>query len=359
MTIPSLSVFKKPKILLISLLVIVVAFLLALQLLKKARLPLEPIPPPPPLQTTHSTALAPNTNPLRGKFSSFPKSLSLYQIEPFIFNLQEATSLAQKLGFTQAPTLSPQTEKGQFYSWTTEESYLSVNSQVGTIDYGHYPRLLFPKISEAAPDSQRAQDAAQKFLKENRLEIPNTTLKLQKIAYLSPAGGYLKESTPDQSSLTALYYNLAVSDIKISSPNPEEKTLVFVFDTYLNLVSFNYLPPFKKLTPLSSYPLKTESQVLSELKDNFKIDFLAVQGKPYLTFTDYQTLTTITLVTVDLVYYSSVPQQNILQPVFAVKGEGTTKSGQTATTTTLVPAVSSEYLAAPQPSPLKSLFQTK
>ena len=355
MTIPNLSIFKKPKILIIFLLALLVAFLLVLKLLKKARPALPPISPPPLAQTRHSTSLTPNTDLLRGQFSSFPKSLSVYQIEPFAFSETQAVSFAQKLGFNQEPILSPQTTQGQFFNWDNGESYLSINSQTGAIDFGQYPQSLLKKDKGQAPSSQEAQNTATKFLKENQLEIPNASFILKQSTPLTPAGNYLKESSPDAAPFLALYYEIQVSNIKIFLNKPEETPLSFILDSDLNIISLNYLPPFKSLTSQTAYPLKTETQVLSELKENFKIDSLSISGKPYLTFNDYQRLTSLSLSTITLVYFPSSPQ-NSLQPIFLVKGEGLTKDGQKAETTTLLPAVASEYLtpSAPSPSPTQT-----
>jgi hypothetical protein len=354
MTIPTFSFLKKPKILLILLLATFVVSLSILRLLKRARPALQPISPPPPAQTSHSTALIPNTDLLRGKFSSFPKSLPVYQIGPFTFNEHQALALAQKLGFNQNPTISSLTNQGKLFNWGNEESYLSINSQTGAIDFGQYPRSLLKMAKGQAPSPKDAQNAATKFLKENQLEIPPASFVLKKSTLLAPTGSYLKESSPDNAPLLALYYEILVSDIKIFLNRPEETPLSFVFDSNLNIISFNYFPPFKSLAPPSAYPLKTEAQVLSELKENFKIDTLSISEKPYLVFEDYQNLSSVGLSSINLVYYSSPPAQTTLPPVFIIKGAGVTKENQKAETTTFLPAISSEYLTSPAPSPSSS-----
>ena len=354
MTIPSLSIFKKPKILLLLLLAAFAASLLFLKLLKKTHPVLQPISPPLPAQTSHSTSLTPNTDLLRGKFSSFPKNLPVYQTTLFAFSKPRALSFAQNLGFNQEPTLSPQTNQGQFFSWDSGKSYLSINSQTGAIDFGQYPRSLLKMVKGQAPSPQDAQNVATKFLKENQLEISPASFVFKKSTLLAPTGSYLKESSPDNASLLALYYEILISDIKIFLNRPEEAPLSFVFDSNLNVISFNYFPPFKSLAPHSAYPLKTETQVLSELKENFKIDSLSISEKPYLVFEDYQNLSSVSLSSVNLVYYSSPPAQTTLQPVFIIKGSGVTKENQKVETTTFLPAISSEYLTAPTPSPSSS-----
>ncbi len=366
MTIPSLTIFKKPKILLLLLLAAVTASLLFLKLLKKTHPVLQPISPPLPAQTSHSTSLVPNTDLLRGKFSSFPKNLPVYQITFFAFNETQAVSFAQKLGFNQKPTLSPQTNQGQFFNWDNGESYLSINSQTGAIDFGQRPQSLLKKAKGQAPSSQDAQNTIAKFLKENQLEIPNASFVLKQSTPLAPTGSYLKETSPDAAPFLALYYEIQVSGIKIFLNKPEETPLSFILGPDLNIISFNYLPPFKSLASQAGYPLKTEAQVLSELKENFKIDSLSVSEKPYLVFEDYQNLSSVDLSSANLVYYSSPPTQTTLQPVFIIKGTGVTKENQKAETTTFLPAIASEYLTPPTSSPspsqtssLKSRFETE
>lgn len=309
-----------------------------------------------PAIESYPTSVSPEVDQLKTIISSFPKKMAVYQVSPASFSNEKALQIANYFGFSDQPTLLNEPNLGLIYRWTKKEKFLSLNLRQGSIAYG-LDLLSSPQQIKNIPLSiAETEDYAQKVIKELNF-IPPTKINLlvKKSFYVKLMGNYFQEVSPNEgrTNLVKIEFEDKLDNKKISGNFSITPLIDFYIGPEEKIVRFDYHPVFGKVDYFNSYPLKTNEEIIENLKMNPRVSYLTITNlnvdEPQsFSPKDYKNLiTNLVFNNIELIYYKYDPLQSYLQPVFLITGEAQLVNGQRGTVGLYLPAIKNEYFLKP------------
>lgn len=290
-------------------------------------------------------AVKPTLSGLKGKFTGFPKELTVYRVDSPEISHDQAIKIASDFGFKEAPQIFHDIKLGSVYNWSSAENYLSIIPNQGSISYGlnllDNPGLLKGVLASL----EEIKTAAISFLERESLPLPqNLKSTIKEAQYLKTSGPIYKPATsPAEADVARIDFEFKIDEIEIIKQPPNTFLLTLKIGPEMKIVNLNYQSPFKNFEVLNSYPLKTEKEVLEAIETMPKISHLQFPYGYLPTKEDYQQIRSIEFTNVELGYYQPSLPESYLQPVFLISGSVELQGGQTGEAFLYLPAIEEEY----------------
>lgn len=264
----------------------------------------------------------------------------VYQLPtPSGFELQDFLNpIATEFNFTQ-PAEETTFNSAPHLLWSLGPNYLALNLQTGQFYLKLKPQLSSDSTNIIESD---AFQIAKRWLTNHQLLHPDSSYKT---TYLKNYGSQF-ELTPDANSADIYQFHFfpAINNFPIFSTQLQDSPITVAVTNQGDIIEIDYqLPPlfysdYLKNNPLqtSTYPLKDQSQLSQEITQG-----LPVIASSQLSLGKYPASTTnIKKVSYDQIVlgYQADPNQNLLLPVFQLKGTATLEDGQTTQVTAYLPA---------------------
>lgn len=317
-----------------------------------------PKPSPTPTPSITPSPSAPSLSPLiingkaipsRAKFSAqtsfLPQNATVYQGEKSTLSEQEASNIAQKLGFAGPSNQEQDTVFGSFYAWSSSEYYLSVWTQSPKIDYElASPRTALTKEG-IFPDQNQAQSILNDLL--NKADVkPPSGLVFLKIRYFKVVDNNFIESTSQNADFMQAGFAPSLNNYHLLTNNLFEPPVYLRLTRSSKIIRFVYTATFSNFIGVNSFPLKNQAQITSSLVTEGKIidqDY-STDAAGNLDFTNAE------FNQISLAYFQQPTVNNLLQPIYVLSGTGTLSNGQQTRITAFLPAIN--YEGAPlSPAP--------
>lgn len=296
------------------------------------------LPLPLPSLESQSLHASPNISTLEKNFPSFEKNIAVYQVVSSPLSDQQAISIANRLGFTEPPTVSQNYQGDAIYDWSKEEKSLSINLRWGSINYHLTPSTP----QNLTPLSfSRVENIAKNFLEENKFLPPEgIILKLKEISWANDFGyGIEKVLSSQNANLVQIDFEYEIDNKKLIN-----SSVVIGVNFKEQITQFTYQYSFKEIKLLEMYPLKTKKEVIETIKTKPTISYLHIPNYYTVTTEEFKNITNVTFDNIELVYYKYDPLQSYLQPVFLITGKARLKDGQEGEVGLYLPAIKDEYL---------------
>lgn len=323
-----LVVFKKYQIFIFLLLVL--GLLVLIKLAVKPG-PAKPIPSPLPKILFSPIPEAPATleYSLEGALPEFPQKASVYKIVTTpIISLDEARILAASFGLSGEPKTSQDIKKGSFYSWATEEKYISIGGNPPIVSFS---LTSFSEISTSAAvlPTKIAAETAQKILVERGLAKPSIDFASPKFTYFQVLGGNLKETKDiDVSQVIKVSYNYQLDSLLFVDSTPASPPIsVFLGpgSELLRLIYTKYPEDFEKIQEIT---LLSGQKAWDHLKNQKgTIVHLLSEEDVNLEIPPAYSLASAKIDKAFLAYYYSPSETQVL-PIFVFEGETTDQIGK-------------------------------
>lgn len=304
-----------------------------------------------PTIESHPLTIKPQISELKGKFTNFPKELPVYQIDSPKFLHNQALTIANDLGFQEAPQISQDVRLGPIYNWSSGVNYLSITTDQGSVNYS-LNLLDNPKILEGELASlEEIKIAAQSFLENQIIPLPQgLNLAIKRAQYLKQSGPvYLSTDSLSEADVAQIDFEFKIESFEILSAMPGVPPLSLKIGPKMQIVRIDYQSPFGQLGSDKTYPLKTEKEVLENLEAMPRISGLQLPLFQYFsTDTDYQKIQSVEYQEVSLGYYRPLVSEEYLHPVFLISGTAQLMGGEKGEVYLFLPAVAEKYFT-PEP----------
>lgn len=279
-------------------------------------------------------------------FAQFPDQLSVYKIKKLSKEeiLDKYSGFATELGFSIDQTT--QTRGGlTFYIWEEPDKFLKVNSQTGQFVFQGKTALSSGPITP--PEAEEL--AKQKLIDWDLLQLDTKT----SINYFVLAGMQFKPVTnPNLADVYQITFSSSVDTYPLIGFGPAQDLASVKVGKDGQILTIDYFYHQFERENVGTYPLKSSETVLSQVQQGQgEIFSLKTKAGVETNLTPENQIKTIDLTSVDLAYYETVEKQEYLQPIYLFLGEAKLEKGQALEVSLYLPAISSEWLAQPSPTP--------
>lgn len=246
-----------------------------------------------------------------------------------VLGLELATSLADRIGFKQAPVQKDE----QTYEWKRKGAFpatLSINLVTGYFTLDTTWTQDSDVIDGRAPSQDSVTGAAQAFLQKAGVLAPDLEKGKTRVDYLQVDASETRPAVSQSEAQAARvhFFRSDVNKLPVVTPlSTEGLTQVIVTgakaEKLTPSVKFQYSPV--DLERSATYPLRSSQAAWGELQQGQGVIASMIDGE-----------TKATIRTIELAYYDSEVPQEFLQPVYVFRGD----RGFTA----YVPAVDPKWL---------------
>lgn len=278
---------------------------------------------------------------IKEAFSSFNKTIPIYQLNLASLSDQEAIKIAQKLGFLNQPKVNYDQQGGSIYNWDEDDKSLLINLSWGTVNYNLNLSNYQNINPESLPSFNQAEEIAKNFLRENNFYPPEKiNLETKNISYVSNWDVELKKVTSlKEATLIQVEFIYKIDNKEIINPY-----INFAINNQNQVVILRYQNLPKEIKNFESYPLKTAEELIKAVTEKKSISYLQISDYYGAVFEESKNIIDLNLNNINLVYYISSLKQLYLQPVFLITGEATLKDGSIGEIGIYIPAIKDEYL---------------
>lgn len=269
--------------------------------------------------------------------TDLPSDLLVYRGTNKSLSLDQANQTAAELGFSTEPTISQDVLLGDFYTWSLEDRYLTVNPAHNHLEYGL--DLYQNTVTPGAPSLDEAQDALESLLK--RLELwPDMPVRWQKAVYLNRDTYFTPVDQPTDADFIRVGFNPALDKYSLVGADPTIPLVYAIYGQDLELIKLDYRFSYSDFEKTGEFPLKTET----EIKENIVLEGRVVHYEKEDSNLIPPKLTKTAMNTVTLAYYQDLSAPDQVQPVLILSGEATTVEDETIPVIVYLPAVTSTIL---------------
>jgi len=319
--------FKKYLIFIVLLLVLLVVVFLKFFIKPTSR---ETPPPVAEISLSPLPEAPPGLNySFEGKLPDVPQTLDTYQVSSFAdFSANEAKNIAASFAFSGEPAISQDALVGNYYTWNTDDQYLSLGGKPPIISFGLYS----PKISSSSAvlATKTAANLSEKTLTEKKLTSANIDLNNPDFAYFisKPEGlEQIQEATTAQ--IVRVSYNYKLGDLPLLNKNPSSPAISLFFGPDGQLLRLDYIKyPDSFAKNKNQVSLLTAQRAWENLKSN-KGTIVYVMADKDLN-SDIPQIYNINMTKVNNIslayYYPNFPETTI-GPIFVFEGQSPDASG--------------------------------
>lgn len=258
--------------------------------------------------------------------------------ETTVFSEERARQIAKSLGFEAEPYVAEDISFGKTYSWSKEDSFITIVPSQKTFDYGK-DMLSFPPPQQGAlPSPEQAYLNTIAFLRAAGLSAGAGGFSSQKIGYLSARGAEVAVVTQLNADLIEISLVASVGETQIYKESQELVAVTAWLDKNGEVVKLIWKDPITSLSEGKSYPLKNANEMAGALMGEGSV--VAFEGG-LQSLALSQDISSTTLTETKLVFL--VQEGETLHPVFLLSGSGITWGGQIITVQVFLPAIKNPY----------------
>jgi len=275
--------------------------------------------------------------PVEKDLNEIKKEICVYQIEPALFSLNQALTIAEKLGFEAEPN---QTRK-QVLTWSSQKNYLSINLTRATVSYG-LDLLINPDLIEGVLETEeKLEESALNLIKSELLPLPQEgEFKISSSKYLALDGPQFVEVEKKQASLVQFDFDFFIDRAPILDHTPDKVLLSLILGPKGKIVKLEYQLPFGSIQKLDTYPLKNREELVIGLANQPFLTKIVSASFLIPNEKDYRQIKGFTIKEMKTTYL--LPDKGkYLQPVFFFRGELVNTNDQGLL---ILPAVKDQYL---------------
>ncbi|MBI4057973.1 hypothetical protein HY405_01530 [Candidatus Microgenomates bacterium] len=255
----------------------------------------------------------------------------------------ELNTLAQKFGFEEKPNVSNDVLLGDIYNWVSEARSLRIVVTTHEITFKRNLQLSPPPETGQLPSQEIGRTSLFSFIKKIGFILPDGVV--EKTRFISLQGPVPVTTSPEDAQLLEISLLPTFKGIPLVDEDPKMAIARVWIDKGGTFARFEWQNPIISLTPQEEYPLKTTQEIQQSLITEGRLVLLGGALAPESQVVSYITLSNITL------SYLLHSEGNTAQPVFILSGDGRNFTRESSRVFIYLPAIKSQYLTQPSPSP--------
>lgn len=301
----------------------------------------EPAPAPPLSSPQIPGQPLPAKTELVFSMTDLPKNLPFFTGVSHSLSPEEATAIADQLGFSVSPITGNDIFIGDSLTWIEDDRYLLVGLDSSVVNF-ELDLDNYQPTQGGLPNPAAAQKSLESLL--TRLDLfPNYPLAWQKEVYLKNDFYFQIVTRENEAHFIKVGFNPSLGDYQLVGLNPRESLVSATFGPNEELISLRFENRFTAYKENSTLPLE-EPQKLPPLLSNARV---VNYGSPNLNV-DQPDLSEATLNEIRLAYFQENSRETAIQPIYILSGSGITLSGEIAQIDAYLPAFAGNNLETPR-----------
>lgn len=254
-----------------------------------------------------------------------------------VSDVQQITTIAKNLGFTEEPIVIQDYSRGAMYKWYKSPQSLTISPLINEILFDTNLLENLTTQSQQFPPLEKVNSSVGLFLETAGLS-PTTLVNTPSIRYLAIVGSVIASVDQNTASILEVSYPLVVNNTNFVGSDPRKGFVQVWVNKDNQVLRLNWQQPIESFSIGQVYPLKNFNEIQSLVNSEGTVALAelpgeGISGPPILS---------LTINSIELAYY--LPnQESITQPIFILKGIAYQANQKSYPAWVYLPAIKSQY----------------